>query len=111
MRIETKIKQFGNSAVIVLTKENLEVGGFEVDNFVHVDIILKNQFGNARDQRIFEEGRSKLINETRGQCSEASATFLGLKEVKKAREVFGDANENDSKMAKRVEKLREEMGL
>ena len=39
MELKTIIKQFGNSAVIVLTKENLEVYDLAVDDIVNVQII------------------------------------------------------------------------
>ena len=38
MKIKKEIKQFGNSAVIVLTKENLKLNNLDVGDIIDIEI-------------------------------------------------------------------------
>ena len=40
MELKTKIKKFGNSAVILLTKETMEVNELKVGDVVSIDVQL-----------------------------------------------------------------------
>ena len=106
MKHRKHIKQSGNSAVVLISKEDLELYNLKIGSEITFTITNQKKFDDAEEEKDFIHGQTRRLS---GGGNQIEAELKGLQEVKEGRAERKRQKQKDDKTMEQVKKLKAEL--